>query len=193
MKKSVMEFVEAYKAKKFMIVTKNGVDEKSEWLRNELEIKTYIPFREKRKIAEMIVGQNIKEVDGIKKYDSIDGYVSLIIASIVAHTNLQFREDPVADYDLLAESGLLGEIIAEFQASHEEIDLLLHMTLDMELEDNEINAIVGSFLNKVSGVLDGVVETVKDKFENFDLKDILGSDIKPGDLAKLSGFLDKIK
>ena len=188
----ITEFVEAYKAKRFMI-TKNGVDEKSEWLRSELEIKTYIPFREKRKIAEMIVTQNIKEVDGVKKYDSIDGYVSFIIASIATHTNLQFREDPVADYDLLAESGLLGEIVAEFQASHEEIDLLLHMTLDMELEDNEINAIIGRFLNKISEMLDGVNSTLKNKIENFDLNNILGADIKPEDLAKLSGFLDKIK
>lgn len=189
---TIQNFIDVYKNKKFMNI-KTAADERSEWLRSELEIKTYIPFREKRKIAETIVLQNIKEVDGIKKYDSIDGYVSFIIASIVAHTNLQFREDPVADYDLLVESGLLGEIIAEFQASHEEIDLLLHMTLDMELEDNEINAVVGRFLSKVSGALDGVVEAVKDKFEKFDLKDILGANIKPEDLAKLSGFLDKIK
>jgi hypothetical protein len=188
----VLDFVNAYKAKRFM-VAKNGVDEKSEWLRNELEIKSYIPFKEKRKIAEMVVKQNTKEVDGVKRYDSIDGYVSLIVASIMAHTNLEWGNNPVADYDLLAESGLLPEVLVEFADSHQEIDLLLHMTLDMEMEDNEINVAVGRFLNKISGTLDGVVNVFKDKFENFDFKDILGADIKPEDLAKLSGFLDKIK
>jgi hypothetical protein len=82
----INEFCEAYKAKRFMI-TKQGTDERSEWLRSELEIKTYIPFKKKREIAEMIVAQNISEVDGIKKYDDINSYVSLVVASIVAHTN----------------------------------------------------------------------------------------------------------
>ena len=48
----IAEFCEAYKAKKFMN-TKQGSDERTEWLRKELEIKTYIPFKEKRKIEAM--------------------------------------------------------------------------------------------------------------------------------------------
>ena len=186
---TIREFIEAYKAKRFMIV-KNGTDEKSEWIRNTLEIKNYIPFRKKREIAEMIVTQNIKEIDGIKKYDSIDGYVSLIVASIASHTNLQFSEDPVTDYDLLAESGLLPQIIAEFQGSHDEIDIILKMALAMELEDNNTNVLVGKFLNGILAKLDGVGEFLKDKLKNVDLKDILG-DFKKEDLAKLSSFLNK--
>ena len=187
----IREFCDAYKAKRFMN-TKQGVDERVEWIRNELEVKTYIPFREKRKIAEMIVAQNIKEVDGIKKYDSIDGYVALIVASIMAHTSLQFSADPVADYDLLAESGLLPQIIAEFQGSHDEIDIILKMALAMELEDNNVNVLVGRFLNGILEKLDGFSEALKGKFENFDLKDVLG-DFKEEDLAQLKGFLDKMK
>ena len=188
----IREFIEAYKAKRFMI-TKNGTDERSEYLRKELEIKTYIPFREKRKIAETIVAQNIKEIDGIKKYDDINSYVSLVVASIVAHTNLRFGEDVIADYDLLAESGLLLQIIAEFQGSHEEIGILLKMAIAMELEDNNVNVLVGHFLNKISGMLDGVLETLRDKFGDFDLKDALGVDFKEEDLVQLKGFLDKFK
>lgn len=186
---TIKEFVEAYKAKRF-INTKQGVDEKSEWLKNELKIKAYIPFREKRKIAEMIVTQNIKEIDGIKRYDTIDGYIGLIVASIASHTSLQFSDDPVADYDLLAESGLLSQIIAEFQGSHDEIDIILKMALAMELEDNNTNVLVGKFLNGILEKLDGVGEFLKDKFENVNLKDILG-DFKKEDLAKLKGFLNK--
>lgn len=187
---TVKNFVDAYKAKKFMI-TKNGVDEKSEWLRKELEIKDYIPFREKREIAEMIVAQNVEEVDGIKKYDSISGYVSLVVASISAHTNLEFSTDPVADYDLLAESGLLPQIVAEFQGSHGELDIILKMALEMELEDNQTNALVGRFLNQILGMLDGVSGALKGAIEGVNLESLLG-DIKPEDLAKLSGLLDKL-
>jgi hypothetical protein len=184
---NIKEFCEAYKAKRF-INTKQGVDEKSEWIRNELEIKSYIPFREKRRIAEMIVEQNIKVVDGIKKYDDISSYVSLIVASIAAHTNLQFGEDPVADYDLLAESGLLPQIIAEFQCSHEEIGILLKMAVASELEDNNTNVIIGHFLDNILKKLDGFGES----FKNFDIQKILGN-IKEEDMAKMIGLLDKIK
>ena len=183
----VQEFVKTFSEKK---IANNKINEHavSDYLKNELEIKTYIPFREKRKIAEMIVGQNIKVVDGIKKYDSIDGYVSLVVASIAAHTNLRFSDDPIADYDLLAESGLLGEIVAEFADSHQEVDLLVHMVLDMEMEDNDVNALLGRFLDGILGKLDSFGNAIG----NVDLTKILGN-IKQEDLAKLSGFLDKLK
>lgn len=189
---TIQSFIDAYKAKKFMNI-KTAADERSEWLRNELAVKAYIPFREKRQIAEMIVAQNIKEVDGIKKYDDINSYVSLIVASIAAHTNLEFSTDPIADYDLLAEGGLLLQIIAEFQGSHEEIGILLKMAIASELEDNNINVTVGRFLNGVLGQLDGVSEALKEKIEKLDLKDVFGADIKKEDIAKLFGLLDKLK
>lgn len=189
---TVRDFVENYKAKRFMN-TPQGVDERVEWIRKELEVKSYIPFREKRKIAEMIVEENLKEVNGVKKYDSVDGYIDLMVASIAVHTNIEWSTDPVADYDLLAENGLLTQIIAQFQCSHDEIDLLRKMVLEMELEDNSTNALIGRFLNKISVLLDGVVEAVKDKFGDFDLKDILGGDFEEEDIVQLMGFLDKIK
>lgn len=176
----IAEFVEAYKAKRFMTVTKNGIDEKSEWLRKELEIKTYIPFKQKREIAELIVAQNISEVDGIKKYDDINSYVSLVVASIGAHTNLQWGEDPVEDYDLLAENGLLPQIIAEFQGSHEEIGILLKMAIASELEENNVNVLIGHFL-------DGILK----KLGELDFKQLFGVEIKEEDLAKLNGLLNK--
>lgn len=183
----IKEFVEAYKSQRFMM-TKNGVDERSEYIKRELGIKTYIPFREKRKIAEMVVAQNIKVVDGIKKYDSIDGYIGLIVASIMAHTALQFSDDLVADYDLLAENGLIMMIISEFQGSHDEIDILLKMALAMELEDNSVSALIGHFLDKIIKMLDGVSGALKDKFTDFGL-----DDINEESLARLTGFLDKLK
>lgn len=187
---TVQEFVKVFTEKKIMNtrINENAV---SEYLCKELEIKSYIPFREKREIAEMIVAQNIKVVDGIKKYDDIDSYVSLVVASIAAHTNLEFGADPVADYDLLAETGLLAQIISEFQSSHEEIGILLKMAIASELEDNNINVFVGKFLNGILQRIDTVGGVLKDKLGDLNLKDILGSDIKQEDLAKLKGFLDR--
>lgn len=162
----------------------------ADYLKQTLEIKTYIPFREKRMIAETIVTQNIREINGIKKYDNIDGYIGFIVASIAAHTNIEWSADPVADYDLLAESGLLSQIVTEFQSSHDEIDILLKMELAMELEDNNLNVLVGKFLNGILQRLDGVGEVLKDKLGDLNLQDVLGADFKQEDLAKLSGFLN---
>lgn len=187
----ITEFIENYHNAKVQNskVNPNAV---GEYLKRELEIKTYIPFREKRRVAEMIVAQNIKKIDGIKKYDDISSYVSLVVASIAVHTNLEFGNNIIADYDLLAESGLLPQIIAEFQGSHEEIGILLKMAITSELEDNNVNVLVGHFLNSILEKLDGFSEVLKGKLENLDLKDVLG-DFKQEDLAQLKGFLDRFK
>jgi hypothetical protein len=185
---TIREFIEKYKSSKVQN-SKANPNAVSEYLRKELEIKTYIPFKTKRQIAEMIVAQYTKEVDGIKKHDSISAYVGFVAASIAVHTNLQFGEDPIEDYDLLAESGLLPQIIAGFQESYNETDILLKMALASELEDNNINVSVGHVLNKVSNALDVISNKIKD----LNLETLLGSDVKKENLAKLNSFLNIIK
>lgn len=186
----ILEFVESYKNDKVMNtqIKPNAI---SEYLKEKLEIKTYIPFRNKREIVELVVSQNTEEIDGIKKHDSINAYIGFVVAMLSAHTSLEFSDDPVADYDVLAESGLLPLIITEFKESYDECDILLKMALAMELEDNNINVLVGKFLNGILDKLDGVGEVLKDKLRDINLNDILGANFKQEDLAKLSGFLNK--
>lgn len=186
----VNEFIENFKAKK-IINTPISPNAVSEHIKKELEVKTYLPFRVKREVVEMIVRQNIKEVDGIKKSDSINQYISFIVAMLTSHTVLEFGEDPVEDYDLIAESGLLPQIIAEFQESYNECDILLKMALAMELEGNSINALVGKFLNNLSQKLDDAGDILAAKLGEFNFQDILGPDFNNENLAKLTGFLDK--
>ena len=146
----INEFVQEFKDKKIKntTVAPNAV---GEYLRSVLEIKTYLPFKIKRKIAEMVVAENTREIDGVKKNDSINQYVGFVIAMLTAHTNLECSANPIDDYDLLAESGLLPQIIAEFKPSYDECDILLKMELASELEDNNIEVLVGRFLDKMFG------------------------------------------
>ena len=153
----ILEFIEQFKNDK-VANTKIAPDAVSTYLKKNLEIKTYIPFRVKRQLVEIVVTQNIEWVDGIKKIDAINEYISFIVAVISAHTSLEFSDDPVADYDLLAESGLLPQILAEFESSYNECDVLLKMARASELEDNNINVLVGKFLNVILEKLDGVGE-----------------------------------
>lgn len=185
----VLDFVNEFKNKRIMN-TKINEHAVSDYIKEALEIKSYLPFMEKRKIIEVVVEQNTKEVDGIKKNDSINQYLSFVISMLSAHTNIEFSEDPVADYDMLSESGLLPQIIAEFKESYDECDILLKMELTSKLEDNNINVLVGKFLNDILNKLDDFGDMLKDKFGDIDVNDFLSNNFKEEDLAKLTSFLD---
>lgn len=176
----ISEFVQEFKDKKIMNsrVNEHAV---SDFIKEKLEIKKYLPFEQKREISQIIVDENTEIIDGVKKNHPIDQYLSFIVACIASHTNLEFSQNPVEDYDLLAESGLLPQIIAEFQESYNEIDVLTKMVLASELEYNNVGNIIGRFLDGILNKLSGVGEVVNKTIGNFNEED----------LAKLSGFLDK--
>lgn len=186
----VVEFVKDFKDKKIMN-TKVNTDAVSEYIKETLEVREYVPFKEKRAIVELIVLNNIKVVDGVKKNDSISQYISFITAMLTAHTNLEFSEDPVADYDILSESGLLAPIIETFKTDYSECDVLLKMALADELEDNNVNIVFGKFLNGILERLDIVGKLVQESISGVDIKEIVGEVFNQEDLNKLKYFLDK--
>lgn len=186
----IIDFVQGFKDKKIMN-TKVDTDAVGKYIKETLEVREYVPFKEKRAIVELIVLNNIKVVDGVKKNDSISQYISFITAMLTAHTNLEFSEDPVADYDILSESGLLTPIIDTFKTDYSECDVLLKMTLADELEDNNVNIVFGKFLNSILYRLDVIGEYIKSSMDGVDINSILGESFNQEDLAKLSNFLDK--
>lgn len=188
----VVEFIKCFQDKKIMNskATPNAV---KEYIMKTLEVKTYLPFNQRRKIAELIVSENTKEVDGIKRHNSIDAYISFIVHMLTAHTNLEFSNNPVEDYDLLSSSGLLQPIIETFQNSYNECDVLLKMTLELTLEDNNVNILVGKFLNSILVRLDIMADAVKEAIGNSGLQDIFGANFSEEDLAALSSMIDKLK
>ena len=188
---SVQNFVSEYLDKKIKN-TQVKPDAIGDFIREKLEIKEYLPFRDKRTIAETLVEQYVQEIDGVKKYDSISAYVGFVVSTLIAHTNLEFGEDVIADYDLLAASGLLPLIVAEFKQSYDECDVLLKMAVADAMADNNLNVIVGKFLNGILAKLDGFGEIIKDFAENTDLSKLLGVNIKEEDVAKILGFVDKL-
>ena len=186
----VVDFLKDYQDKKIQN-TKINENAVSEYLNKTLEIKKYIPFKTKRGAVEIVVAQNTYWEDGIKRHDTFDAYIGFVVSMLSIHTNMEFSDDPVEDYDLLAESGLLPQIIAEFQESYDECNVLLKMARDTELEDNNINVTVSRFLDGILKRLDGVGEVIKDKFGDVNIANILGDKFNEKDLAKLKGFLDR--
>lgn len=183
---TVKEFVQEFKDKKIQNtkVSPNAVEEH---IIKTLEIKEYIPFQQKRAIAEVVANKNIKFVDGVKKHDAVSGYISFIIAMLTAHTSLEISNDPFDDYDILAASGLLEPIISTFKKDYDECDVVLKMVIASELEDNNINITFGRFLNSLADKLDALGSNIS----KIDWRQLLGGIFKQEDLAKLSSFLNK--
>ena len=189
---SVQSFIEEFISRKIKNdrITPNAVED---YIREKLDIIEYLPFNTKREIVEMVVDNNITEEDGVKKVDDISQYLGFICAMLLSHTNLVMSANPADDYDLLSQCGLLGPIIEMFKTDYEECDVLRKMKVTNALQDNNFNVLVGKFLNGILGKLDGVGDVLQGFAEKIDVSKLLGEDIKKEDIAKLIGFVDKLK
>ena len=188
---TIHELVSKFKEKK-IINNKFQPDAIGDFIRANVKIKTYIPFMDKKQIAEMVINNNISEEHGIKRVSPTGQFIGFIMAMITAHTDLEVdTDDPIADYDALSESGLLEIIISQFERDYSECDVVLKMVLASEMEDNNFNVVVARFLDGILDKLDGVGDGIKNMFEGIDLKSILGADFKKEDLVKLNDFLNK--
>lgn len=174
----VNEFIEKYQAGR-VLNTKANPNAVGDFIKKTLEIKEYVPFRVKQKAVQTVVKTCTDEVDGVKKNDAVSQYVSFVIAMLTLHTNLEC-DDPINDYDALCEAGLLNLIIETFMADYNECEALMKMCVAAELEDNNINVLVGKFLNKI-------IEFVS----SLNLQDLFG--ISEEDLTLLKGFIDREK
>lgn len=190
-KLSVQSFIEEFVNKK---ITNNKVNNHAieDFIKEKLDIVEYVPFNKKREIIDMIVAKVVVEEDGVKKVNSVDQFLSFFASMIIAHTNLVFGEKPEEDYDALNKNGLIEPIIAMFQKDYSEFEVLLKMAIADELADNNLNVIVGKFLNGILDKLDGVGDMLKGFTDNLDLPKLLGTNINEEEKAKFLGLLDKL-
>lgn len=190
MKILVKDFVEEFIDKKIQN-TKFEPEAVEKFIREKLEITEYLPFKTKRELVNMIINQVIIEEDGIKKIDSISQFIAFMTAMLMAHTNLDITnaED---DYDALCRCGLVEPIVAMFQRDYTQCEALLKAAIADELADNNLNVIVGKFLNGILSKLDGFGEAVKGFTEGLDLSKLLGININEEEKAKLFGIIDKL-
>lgn len=193
MKKSIIEFCEAYKAKKFM-TTKNGVDERQEYLKKELEVKEYIPFAKKRDICKKIINACCtKDSSGLIKVDSVSRYMIFTISIISAYTALEFSSgddeefDSLDEYDMLCQNGLLNPILAAIGEEYVTCNNMLNMMMeDVIANNNTVEAVFGRALDKVSDSIDEFINVLADKVEEMNL------DLDQIDIDKYKGLIDLI-
>ena len=170
---TIKEFCENYKAKNFMN-TKQGVEERIEWLRKELGVKSYVPFAEKRELCASVLDACCTREDGLVKVDSISRYILFTISIISLYTELEFNTDEEYDsldeYDVLCESRLLNPILELIGDEYAACNNMLNMMLeDIIANNNTVEAVLGHTLGKVSDSLDGLIEVFAEKVEEMEL------------------------
>lgn len=185
----IKEFVDAYKAKKFMAMTKNGVDEKIEWFKTELEPKEYIPFADKRELCKSVIDACCTKENGLVKIDSVTRYIIFTISIISKYTNLEFSSgeeyDSLDEYDMLCEAGLLNPILALIGDEYATCNNMLNMMMeDVVANNNTVEAVIGHALGKVSDSLDDLIGALADKVKEMEL------DLSQIDIDKYKGLLD---
>ena len=187
---TIKEFIDAYKAKRFMIA-KQGAEERIEWIKNELGVKEYLPFADKRELCKVVLDACCEKENGLVKVDSVTRYIIFTITVISRYTNLEFSSgedaeyDSLDEYDMLCESHLLDIILAVLGDEYTACNNMLNMMMDdIMTNNNTVEAVLGHALSKVSDSLDDLIGTFADKVEEMEL------DFSQIDIEPLKGILD---
>ena len=186
----IREFCEAYKAKNFMN-TKQGIEERIEWIKKELGVILYLPFAEKRELCKKVLDTCCTKENGLVKVDSVTRYIIFTVSIISKYTELEFSSDEEYDsldeYDMLCEYRLLNPILELIGDEYATCNNILNMMLDDVITNNNtVEAVIARALGKVSDSLDGLIDAFAEKVEEMEL------DLSQIDIEKYKGLLDLI-
>lgn len=173
--------------------TKNKMlkgDQFQQLIAKTIETKKYLSIKDKRALIDDIINDCILYEDGVYKFDEIDKYIAFTTKTIAAYTNLELSVNIEDDYDALCEAGLLNVVIESFGGEYDNVNLLLQMRTDYILSGNSVEAQFGKFLTGILDKVDVFADTLSNKIDDFDIKN-LPIDMK--DIGKLMEFVNSYK
>lgn len=153
---------------------------KEDFLKNNLHIKTYIPYLTKVSVADNLVKFTMldKETGNIK-VNSKANYLLFCRVIIEQYTDLQIETDGFfEEYDLLNESDILDKIMQMIPEKEiTEFKMIVDMTKSDLLQNKyENHAFISSQVDRfgqLTGlVLQPILEKLSEQLENIDEKDI---------------------
>lgn len=143
-----------------------------------IEAKQYVGIAFKQRMASLVLDSCTTIVDGEIHIDSVEKYILFTIAVINMHTNLEFTNSddenysPLADYDLLCESGLLIKIIDTFRDDYASCQEILNMMTADKMQNNAtIEKKIGNLLEGIENI---VSESIGGLIEKLNLDDLAG-------------------
>lgn len=148
----------------------------------EIEVKLYLPIKEKMELVSRIVNQSIDD-NGFYNPMRVKLYTALEV--MYAYTNISFtekqKEDPFKLYDLIISTGLFCEVVEKIRDK----DWL-------EIQENVWDTIKGiyEYRNSVMGILDNVRAEYSDL--NLEVNEISEKLSDPNDLGFLKDVITKL-
>ncbi len=188
---TIQEFINGFIEKKIMntAINQNAV---SEYIKKELEVKSYIPFVEKRELCEKVLNaSNTKGKDGLVKVDSVGRYIIFTLSVISKYTNIEFSSgkdaefDSLDEYDMLCENHLLNPILEVIGEEYATCNNMLNMMMaDIETNNNTVEAVLEHNLSKITNSIDNLIDAFAEKVEELDL------DLNQIDIDKYKGLIE---
>jgi len=168
----INDFIMKAQTKGYMPAT---VDQQNDKLKKDLEIKSYLGIKDKKKLIETIINDTIIYDNGLFKFNGVDQYISYTMRCVEAYTNLELSEDLEEDYDALCSSGLLPKILRTFEEEYQGVLSLLQMQCDYILVDNSVTAKLNSTLDNINKFVNKAAESIEN--------------IKPEDIQKIAELI----
>jgi hypothetical protein len=187
----ILELVKEFKDKRIMN-TKINEHAVSDYLKNTLEIKDYVPFAEKRELcANVLNACNQKTSNGLVNVDSVSRYIVFTLSVISKYTNVEFSSgedsefDSLDEYDMLCQAGLLNPILEVIGDEYATCNNILNMMMDdIVANNNTVENVVANVLGKVGKSVDGLIDVLAEKVEDLEL------DLSQIDINKYKGLIE---
>ena len=188
MKITVKEFIEKSKGVQNTAYKPNAV---AEYIRDTLEVKSYVPFVEKREMCAKVLDGACKNVGSIVEVDSVSRYLLFTISIISKYTNLTFENtddlDAIDQYDMLCQSGFLNEILHVIGGEYETCNNILNMMMaDIDANNNNVAAVFDKALQQILGYVGNFADVLSEKVGEMEL------DLSQIDIDKIMGVISKL-
>lgn len=186
----VLNLVNEVKEKKIMNTTyqPHAVED---FIKEKLNIQTYVPFVEKRELCKTVLDASCKRNGSIVEVDSVSRYIIFTIAILSKYTELEFSSgedkefDSIDEYDMLCQNDLLNPILDVIGNEYAVCNNILNMMMaDIDANNNNVAAVFNKATMGLLGILDDLKDVLADKIEELNL------DLNQIDIDKYKGVID---
>lgn len=155
----------------------------------DLDVRSYIPFEEKKQIIYAIIDTLLLEDNGIVSFDELDRFVTFIMVAFDSYLkNVDFEDKYIECYDALSESGQISNIMNTIGRDLEELRAFFEMECNSRLEQNnienvlnrkftEMNAVfstmLGEGITKISEIGNEITNEIVEKISKEDISKLL--------------------
>jgi hypothetical protein len=153
-------------------------------IKNELEIKHYIPIMEKKKFVMGVIAACTDDYDGFIQADRFKMNIYFNIQMLSLYTKLEPMfdfDEMIEHYDILCEYGVMSAIINMIGTDYNALKEVLECELNSLISQNSIDLQVVKIANKINEVTDVLGEMLN----NINLDDILPKGIDASSLTKV--------